>query len=46
MGIVEKLNLKHKDYLSEDDFVESDLIFYQPPTIEELGKAGILGNGD
>ncbi len=35
--------LQHKDYLSEDDFVESDLIFYQPPTIEELRKANILG---
>lgn len=35
--------LRHKDYLSEDDFVESDLIFYQPPTIEELRKANILG---
>lgn len=35
--------LKHKDYLSEDDFVESDLIFYQPPTLEELKKANILG---
>jgi N-acetyl sugar amidotransferase len=35
--------LKHKDYLSEEDFVESDLIFYEPPTSEELNKAGILG---
>jgi len=35
--------LKNKDYLSEDDFSESDLIFYQPPTVEELKKAGILG---
>jgi N-acetyl sugar amidotransferase len=35
--------LKHKDYLSEDDFVESDLTFYEPPTLEELKKAGIQG---
>lgn len=38
-----KYGLKHKDYLSEDDFVDSDLIFYQPPTIQELNKAGIEG---
>jgi N-acetyl sugar amidotransferase len=35
--------LKNKDYLCEDDFVESDLIFYEPPSIEVLNKAGILG---
>jgi len=35
--------LKNKDYLSEDDFTESDLIFYEPPSVKELNKAGILG---
>jgi N-acetyl sugar amidotransferase len=35
--------LKNKDYLSEDDFTESDLIFYEPPSIESLNKAEILG---
>ena len=35
--------LKNTDYLSEDDFTESDLIFYEPPSVEELKKAGILG---
>lgn len=33
--------LKHKDYLSEDDLDESDLVFYRPPSVEELKKAGI-----
>ena len=35
--------LKNKDYLSEYDFTESDLIFYEPPSVEELNAAGILG---
>ncbi len=35
--------LKNKDYLSQDDFAESDLIFYEPPSEEELNTAGILG---
>lgn len=35
--------LKNKDYLSEEDFVESDLRFYEPPSEEELKKKGILG---
>lgn len=35
--------LAHKDYLSSADFVASDLIFYEPPSLEELNKAGIVG---
>jgi len=35
--------LKHKDYLSEEDIDESELVFYKPPTLEELKKAGIEG---
>ncbi len=35
--------LKNKDYLCEEDFAESDLIFYEPPSIETLNKADILG---
>ena len=35
--------LKHKNYLSESDFTESDLKFYEPPSAEELHNAGILG---
>tara|TARA_Y100001958_G_C21248319_1_gene580862 strand:- start:631 stop:1827 length:1197 start_codon:yes stop_codon:yes gene_type:complete len=35
--------LKNKDYLSEDDFCDSDLIFYKPPTVSELNKVGIKG---
>ena len=35
--------IKHKDYLREDDFSESDLIFYEPPSVEQLEKAGIHG---
>jgi N-acetyl sugar amidotransferase len=38
-----KFGLETKDYLTEDDFVESDLIFYEPPSEEELEKAGIVG---
>jgi len=35
--------LKNKNYLSEDDFAESDLIFYETPSEQELNKAGIKG---
>lgn len=35
--------LKNKNYLSEEDFSESDLIFYEPPTAKELSEAGIKG---
>ena len=35
--------LQNKDYLSEDDFTESDLIFYEPPSLDSLNKAEILG---
>ncbi len=35
--------LKNKEYLSEDDYSESDLMFYEPPTTEQLDKAGIVG---
>ena len=35
--------LKNKDYLSEDDFTESDLIFYQMPSQNELDQAGVEG---
>jgi N-acetyl sugar amidotransferase len=38
-----KFGLENKDYLSKKDFSESDLIFYEPPSPEELKKAGILG---
>lgn len=33
--------LKKKDYLSSDDFDESDLNFYQPPYIKDLKKQDI-----
>jgi N-acetyl sugar amidotransferase len=33
--------LKHKDYISTDDFDASDLTFYRPPSVEALGNAGI-----
>jgi len=35
--------LKNKEYLSEDDYSESDLMFYEPPTTEQLDKVGIVG---
>lgn len=35
--------LKNKDYLNENDFCESDLIFYEPPSIKELENLKILG---
>ena len=33
--------LKHKDYLTERDLHPSELIFYRPPPVEELRRAGI-----
>lgn len=30
--------LEHKDYFNEDDFHQSDLIFYRPPDIKEMRK--------
>lgn len=35
--------IKNKDYLDESDFCASDLIFYEPPSADELEKAGIDG---
>jgi len=35
--------LKHKDYLNESDYCESDLIFYEPPSMDELERNGIDG---
>ena len=35
--------IKHKNYLNEEDFTESDLSFYEPPSEKDLKKAGILG---
>ena len=35
--------IKHKDYLSEEDFADSDLILYELPSEEELKKNGIVG---
>lgn len=35
--------LKNKDYLSENDYADSDLIFYEPPSCEELSNSGIKG---
>ena len=34
--------LENKDYLSSNDYAESDLIFYAPPSEEELSRSGIL----
>ncbi len=36
-----KKALQDKDYLTEDDFDESDLIFYRSPSIEEIKKADV-----
>ena len=36
-----QIGLKYKDYISPDDFDESDLIFYRPSAVEDLRKAGI-----
>jgi N-acetyl sugar amidotransferase len=35
--------LTKKDYINEDDYCESDLIFYEPPSIEVLDRTGIKG---
>lgn len=35
------IGLKHKDYLSKEDFDPSDLTFYRPPSVDELSKAEI-----
>ncbi len=35
--------LENKDYLNESDFCKSDLIFYDPPSQNELEKKGIEG---
>ena len=35
--------LENKDYINKDDFCDSDLIFYQTPTKDELDKNNILG---
>jgi N-acetyl sugar amidotransferase len=35
--------LKHKDYLNEDDYCASDLIFYEPPSIQRMKESGIDG---
>ena len=35
--------LKNKDYLDENDYCDSDLIFYEPPSIELMNKAEIDG---
>jgi len=35
--------LQNKDYLNKEDYCNSDLIFYEPPSIEKLEKAGIKG---
>ncbi|MBI5233268.1 MAG: N-acetyl sugar amidotransferase [Deltaproteobacteria bacterium] len=33
--------LRHKDYFTKDDFTDSDLTFYRPPSLEELKNNGI-----
>lgn len=38
-----KFGVENKDYLSKKDFSESDLIFYEPPSVKKLLKAGIPG---
>ena len=35
--------LNEKDYFSSKDFQDADLKFYQPPSLEELERANILG---
>ena len=35
--------LKHKNYINEDDYCDADLIFYEPPPLDEMEKAGIDG---
>lgn len=36
-----RFGIDNKDYISEGDFQQSDLIFYQPPSVDELNKKGI-----
>lgn len=36
-----KYAFENKDYLTKEDFTESDLIFYRPPSVEDLKKADI-----
>lgn len=35
--------IKNKTYFTKDDFDESDLMFYEPPQIEEMKRIGIVG---
>jgi N-acetyl sugar amidotransferase len=35
--------IKNKSYISEEDYADSDLMFYEPPSSDQLEKAGILG---
>lgn len=35
--------VRNKDYLTQKDVDEADLLFYEPPTLEQLKKAGIDG---
>lgn len=36
-----RFGIDHTDYLTEDDYDETDLVFCRPPAIEELQAAGI-----
>ena len=38
-----EFGLKNKDYLNEDDYCDSDLIFYEPPSYKKLQEADIIG---
>jgi len=38
-----EFGLKNKDYISEDDYCVSDLIFYELPSVEALERNGIVG---
>jgi N-acetyl sugar amidotransferase len=38
-----KFGLENKEYLKESDFCKSDLIFYDPPSQDELQQNGIKG---
>ena len=35
--------IREKDYFSKADFQPADLLFYQPPSLEDLERVGILG---
>lgn len=35
--------LETKEYLNRDDYAESDLMFYETPSVEELERVGIKG---